>query len=1077
MALRLRCINIENFKSFKGKHTIDNLSTHLNAIVGPNGCGKSNIIDSVLFVLGYRAKKMRHDNIKNLITNGCTECSVELVFDDFKISRSIRGASKYYLNSQEISSADAASFLREKGIDLDHNRFLILQGEIEKIAAMSPLELLGYIEDCIGTGGYKQEIEEIDANLNRAEDDRVLAADKLGFIESDYKFKKGKIDEKNELLERKHSSLKLKKRIVQMKEELARRKARKLKDELGEMRKELEGFKSKGTALKKAIGQLEKSCGDLDLQRKQEEYLDAKRLVQRIQQRDKLNERKINDIQKKIAELQEEIVQEQEAIQERAKIERELEENQRELGELRRKTKELELQYQTDEDAKKIEKTIQESEKCVVELLREKEEYVKQECAILALKEKIAKLESECLEKGDIKDTGSLEAELGRLESDMRSTRQEIARRKARADEYRMVESAYRREQEVENALRGVGGVHGPLKRLGSVSSRYEKAMSAAAKSMASIVVDTTSVAEECIRIINRQKLARTTFIILDRIKASIVEEEGLLFNEIDTADEYRRAFWFSVQDTLVASTTEDARRLAFGRVRRRVVTLDGQLFEKSGIMCGGKVSAKIKSVEELESIYSNMQRMHEEKRGELESARAAEKQRMNADKNRAAIGRMQREMRGIHFDAERMSRIDEEIEKAKAGIQSCFSQKCSERTQKLRRCIQELRERAENIEKTNQEHRIALCSTLKSDDARRKEDEIRVLANEGKALEGERRATNVDDQEMRSLEEAYNSCCEAHKKIQDEIAELRAAMRSAYHEEVEHKNRMEETDDKIAESEKIEGNCREKLDMLLKEDDMIRSLLGRKCDEDRCNFGGMDENEIRNESRKLIDKLGEKEAGDFEDLKGRHTRNLGMTMDDYDVYKEMYQEYENIKKGYGNAKSAYESLSGKVTGYRQEKANLEARRQEEFMEAFGVINKNLKSIFSRITTGGNAELELVDFLDPFKDGLNLNIMPPRKAWKPISQLSGGEKTLSSLSLIFALHKYRPSSLYILDEIDAALDHRNVQIIAEYLSGIDAQCLLISLRNEMFERAKTLVGVYKVQEQSQLLVVNVDNMQ
>lgn len=83
------------------------------------------------------------------------------------------------------------------------------------------------------------------------------------------------------------------------------------------------------------------------------------------------------------------------------------------------------------------------------------------------------------------------------------------------------------------------------------------------------------------------------------------------------------------------------------------------------------------------------------------------------------------------------------------------------------------------------------------------------------------------------------------------------------------------------------------------------------------------------------------------------------------------------------------------------------------------------------ITMGGNAELELVDSLDPFSEGILFSVMPPKKSWKNIGNLSGGEKTLSSLALVFALHHYKPTPLYVMDEIDAALDFRNVSIVLQ----------------------------------------------
>ena len=85
------------------------------------------------------------------------------------------------------------------------------------------------------------------------------------------------------------------------------------------------------------------------------------------------------------------------------------------------------------------------------------------------------------------------------------------------------------------------------------------------------------------------------------------------------------------------------------------------------------------------------------------------------------------------------------------------------------------------------------------------------------------------------------------------------------------------------------------------------------------------------------------------------------------------------------------------------------------------------------ITLGGDAELELVDSLDPFSEGIVFSVRPPKKSWKNITNLSGGEKTLSSLALVFALHHYKPSPLYVMDEIDAALDFKNVSIVAHYI--------------------------------------------
>jgi structural maintenance of chromosome 4 len=146
------------------------------------------------------------------------------------------------------------------------------------------------------------------------------------------------------------------------------------------------------------------------------------------------------------------------------------------------------------------------------------------------------------------------------------------------------------------------------------------------------------------------------------------------------------------------------------------------------------------------------------------------------------------------------------------------------------------------------------------------------------------------------------------------------------------------------------------------------------------------------------------------------------------------------------------------------------------FMDGFSQITLNLKEMYQMITLGGDAELELVDSLDPFSEGIIFSVRPPKKSWKNISNLSGGEKTLSSLALVFALHHFKPTPLYVMDEIDAALDFKNVSIVANYIKERtrNAQFIIISLRNNMFELADRLVGIYKTNNCTKSLSVNPD---
>jgi structural maintenance of chromosome 4 len=184
--------------------------------------------------------------------------------------------------------------------------------------------------------------------------------------------------------------------------------------------------------------------------------------------------------------------------------------------------------------------------------------------------------------------------------------------------------------------------------------------------------------------------------------------------------------------------------------------------------------------------------------------------------------------------------------------------------------------------------------------------------------------------------------------------------------------------------------------------------------------------------------------------------------------------EYRKKEADYLSRIAELDQVTEERNEARKEHEELRRLRLEMFMEGFGAITLKLKEMYQMITLGGDAELELVDSLDPFSEGIVFSVRPPKKSWKNISNLSGGEKTLSSLSLVFALHHYKPTPLYVMDEIDAALDFKNVSIVANYIKERtkNAQFIIISLRNNMFELADRLVGIYKTNNCTKSVTIN-----
>lgn len=167
--MKIRFLELENFKSYAGLHRVGPFEDSVSCIIGPNGCGKSNVLDSLLFIFGFRSDKLRQDNLKSLIHKSsasmATSCRVSVILEtkegQIKITRAISesGYSYYYLNDSKCTLDLLKGLLFEHGIDLRTNHFMILQGEIERLAELSPKELLAHMEYLFGSEPFIGEIE------------------------------------------------------------------------------------------------------------------------------------------------------------------------------------------------------------------------------------------------------------------------------------------------------------------------------------------------------------------------------------------------------------------------------------------------------------------------------------------------------------------------------------------------------------------------------------------------------------------------------------------------------------------------------------------------------------------------------------------------------------------------------------------------------------------------------------------------------------------------------------------------------------------------------------------------------
>ena len=236
------------------------------------------------------------------------------------------------------------------------------------------------------------------------------------------------------------------------------------------------------------------------------------------------------------------------------------------------------------------------------------------------------------------------------------------------------------------------------------------------------------------------------------------------------------------------------------------------------------------------------------------------------------------------------------------------------------------------------------------------------------------------------------------------------------------------------------------------------------KVIKDRKDAGRVDFEQLDRKLRKRLSDRDEKKLRkDFEDEINKLSAQIeGMSpnlraSDQFDTCTERVKESDNE---FAEAKTKSRDATATFN-------KIKTARAKKFNDAFNHIDEALKTIYTDMTKsskhplGGNAYLSLDDSEEPFKGGVKFNAMPPMKRFRDMEQLSGGEKTVAALALLFAIHSYRPAPFFVMDEVDAALDNVNVLKVCNYIkqrSG-DFQCIVISLKDMFYERSQGLIGI------------------
>lgn len=668
----IRQLVMTNFKSYAGRQVVGPFHASFSAVVGPNGSGKSNVIDSLLFVFGFRASKMRQGKISALIHNSAQHsdldhCEVEVYFQEIidlpggkhevvpdsqlVVSRKAfkNNSSNYYLNGRTTNFTTVTTLLKDKGIDLDHKRFLILQGEVESIAQMKPKAanehddgLLEYLEDIIGTSKYKTPIEEAAVELESLNE---VCVEKQGRVQHVEKEKNGLEDKKNkalafirdenELAEKQSALYQIYIAECEDNTKVTEEAIQQIQDQLNT---ELEKHAGSEGAIKELEKAYSKSAKQYERVERQAQEL-TKELARYDKEEVKFEEKRkfISGKQKKAekvstssrltsSEAQSLVEKHADDVQRKStevvQLEKEMQNEEQELAVIREnlKGKTQGLSDQIAVKQKSLEpwnERINQKQSAIavtqseLDILREKANSGQK-----AIDQANAKIESIEVNKADkLEEIEQRKHEKARLEKDVRKiqdalqklaasepeVRSQISSARQKADEAR---ASLATSQNQSNVLKGllrlkdsgrIDGFHGRLGNLGTIDEQFDVAISTACPALENMVVDNVEVGQQCIEYLRKNNLGRANFILLDKLAqrdlSAIQTPENVprLFDLIKPKDpSFAPAFYSIMQNTLVARDLEQANRIAYGAKRWRVVTLDGQLIDVSGTMSGG---------------------------------------------------------------------------------------------------------------------------------------------------------------------------------------------------------------------------------------------------------------------------------------------------------------------------------------------------------------------------------------------------------------------------------------------------------------------------------------------------------
>lgn len=680
-----------------------------------------------------------------------------------------------------------------------------------------------------------------------------------------------------------------------------------------------------------------------------------------------------------------------------------------------------------------------------------------------------------------------------RLQKEQRDKQRELDKLEATKQAQNEAQGTYATQIILQSDLPGVCGL---VAFLGDVQPQYQLALEIAAGArLGQIVVDDDSVASAGIALLKQKRAGRATFLPLNKIRSprfqdisSLKTARGfidLAVNLIRYESRYRDVFGYIFGSTVVFENINDARRYLGDY---RIVTIEGELLEMSGAMTGGSHpnrstlhfgTSNTKESEEAEILKRRLaeieQMLFRSEELILEKTSQVKKATQDIAELRQIGREQQLRLSQLQKDLQRLdTELIQLIQQLTTNQQALFESQqrlehLSREIPKLETELQLEQEKLAELEQsqTHQEWQdIQAIIKLAEQDVQQKEQSLRQQENHlrnlennltrisEKILESEQNLSRLSQQQENyvqqktDLEIKINKINEQIKESETLLEKLNEKLGSTKQRRNQIENTLHSLQNQhqqlIWQQEKLSINQQERQEnlkklqeqIILQQNELPQDFLATEIKTEESITIQIDK--IQNEIR-----LGQKRLEAMEPV------NM-LALEEFEKTKERIEELKNKLM----------TLEGERTELLLRIENFTTLRLRAFRDAFEAVNENFKSIFAALSDG-DGYLQLEDLKDPFNGGLNLVAHPKGKPVQRLSSMSGGEKSLTALSFIFSLQRYRPSPFYAFDEVDMFLDGANVEKLSKMIQkqAQQAQFIVVSLRRPMIEASQRTIGV------------------